>query len=339
MNILYHLTILPPQRPECEALSQEIRALQNRFGGELVYLNPNQHAPLYIPRLLFGFHKLEHLWATEAALDLHHLYNPDPFPFWVLRWLKRPVVYSISSGLGDRRPNVNFFNALAAVAVYDERGLNKLKQWGVTNCVLVKPGIDTSRFTCTPIPLQSEIKLVVGSAPWTRGQFKTKGIDALLQAAQRLPRLRLIFLWRGLLADAMLRRVRQMKLASQVTVLDRQVNVNAVLAEAHASITLATDPAIIKSYPHSLLDSLAAGKPVIVSQSIPMADYVKQTGCGVIAARVTADDVLAAVAALTQNYAALQKSAQAAGPRDFGLAALLNSMRQVYEYALSKTPG
>ncbi|MFN8459435.1 MAG: hypothetical protein U0401_33095 [Anaerolineae bacterium] len=57
MNILYHLTILPPKLPAAEALSQEISALRGRFGGELVYLNPNQRSPIYLPRLLFGFQR------------------------------------------------------------------------------------------------------------------------------------------------------------------------------------------------------------------------------------------------------------------------------------------
>ena len=41
--------------------------------------------------------------------------------------------------------------------------------------------------------------LLAGSAPWTREQFHSKGVDALLKVAQQVPSLRLIFLWRGLL--------------------------------------------------------------------------------------------------------------------------------------------
>ena len=58
MNVLYHLPILPPKLPEAEALSQEITALQTAVSGNLIYLNPNQTSPIYVPRLLFGWHKL-----------------------------------------------------------------------------------------------------------------------------------------------------------------------------------------------------------------------------------------------------------------------------------------
>jgi glycosyltransferase involved in cell wall biosynthesis len=263
-------------------------------------------------------------------VDLHHLYNPDPFAFPVLRVLRRPVVYSLTGGV-ERRPNMSFFAALAAVTVSDEASLERLRSWGLDNVYLVRPGIDTSRFTFSPLPLGPEIRLMVGSAPWTRVQFRSKGVEALLLAAQQSPRLRLVFLWRGVLAEEMQRRVRGMKLERQVRVLDEQVDVNQVLAGVHASVTLASAPDIIKAYPHSLLDSLAAGKPILVSRAIPMADYVKRSGCGKVVEAVTPEGVLAAVEALASEYEGLQQAAQRVGRRDFSQEALLDSFREVYE--------
>jgi len=184
MNVLYHLTILPPPMPECVAEIQEIDALRGHFGGDLVYLNPNQYSPVYLPRLLFGFHRLRELRKREADLDLHHVYNPDLFAFPVLQYLNRPVVYSVSGGVDHRRPNMRFFSSLAAVTVSDVHSWERLRTWGLDNVFLVRAGINTTHFTFSPLPLQSGIKLMVGSATWTRAQFRTKGIDALLSVAQ-----------------------------------------------------------------------------------------------------------------------------------------------------------
>jgi glycosyltransferase involved in cell wall biosynthesis len=346
MRVLYHLTVLPPKMPEAEAMSQEIGALRAHFGGELVYLNPNQYSPIYVPRLLFGLHLLKQLRAKEADHQIHQLYNPDPFPFPILRLLRRPAIYALSCGLGPRRPNVRFFNSLAAVTVYDERSFKRLRAWGVGNVALVRPGIDASRFTCSPLPLgslrslrslRSEVRLMVGSSPWSQAQFRTKGVDALLAAAQRAPELRLTFLWRGVLAEEMERRVRERGLGKQVVVLNRRVDVNQVLANVHASITLAADPAIVRSYPHSLMDSLAAGKPVLVSRAIPMSDHVEQAGCGVVVESVTPAGVLAAIETLIQEYDKLQKAAQDVGQRDFTQQAMIDSYAQVYEHVLELT--
>ena len=338
MNILYHLTVLPPKIPAGEALSQEIDALRARFGGDLIYLNPNPGSPLTIPRLLFGFHKLGEIRRREAAVDLHHFYNPDPFPFSVLRWFKRPVVYSISSGVGERQPNIRFLSSLAAVTVADERSLARLQSWGLANVFLVRSGINVARFKHNPRPLGSEIRLMAGSAPWTVAQFSTKGVDALLAAAQQMPQLRIIFLWRGVLAEEMVRRVRRLNLEQQVQVLDQLVDVNQVLANVHASVTLATDPAIIKAYPHSLLDSLAAGKPVLVSRAIPMSEYVVATGCGRVVEEVTAEALLAAVTALVAEYDTIRKRAEKVGQRDFSQEAMIESFQRVYEHVLGAVP-
>lgn len=337
MNVLYHLPILPPEKPACEAISQEISALSSHFEGDVIYLNPNQHSPIYVPRLLFGFHKLRQLLTLEEGFDIHHLYNPDPFPFPILHILRRPVVYSLTGGVERKRINKHFFSSLAAVTVTDQKSLSYLSRQGLSNVFLVPPGIDTGRFTHTYQPLQSKIRLMVGSAPWTRAQFKTKGVNALLEVACQMPRLHLVFLWRGVLTEEMGRRVRRMGLEDRVEVLDRVVDVNEILAGVHASVTLAMEPDIVKAYPHSLLESLAAGKPVLVSRAIPMADYVEEKGCGVVVEGVHLDDLITAIEKLSQDYKGLQASTRQLEQRDFSQQQMINSYKKVYEYIVAST--
>lgn len=329
MTILYHLTILPPDRPDCEALSQEISALRARFGGEVVYLNPNDRVPIYVPRLLFGLHLLRQLRRREVGFHLHHIYNPDPFPFPVLRALRRPVVYSLTGGV-TRPLHSSFLARMAAVTVMDAKSLARLRALGLENVFRVRPGINTARFTHTPRPWGRDIWLMAGSAPWTKGQFRTKGVTALLEAARREPRLHLVFLWRGVLTEQMLDRVTAAGLEERVTVLDREVNVNRVLAGMHASLVLAATPTIVKAYPHSLMESLAAGKPVLVSRAIPMAEDVAAMGCGVVVEEVSATGVLDALASLERNYGDYQQAALAVGREAFSLDGMLQSFQEVY---------
>lgn len=330
---LYHLTILPPKMPRAEALSQEISALQKHLGGELNYLNPNRHLPrTIVPRILFGFHQLVPLRRMEAHFGIHHLYNPDPFPFPILHFLRRPIIYTITSGIGSRhRPHTTFFNRLAATVVPDERSLTQLKSAGVKNATLIRPGIDTEKFTVSPTPLTNTVHLLVASAPWTKAQFITKGINALLKAASQMPNLRLTFLWRGVLFDGMMKRVRQLGLANRVTVINEFADVNTVLATVHATIALATDVGIVKSYPHSLLDSLAAGKPVLLNRTIPMADFVAQTGCGIVVDAVSATAVQAGVDMLTQKYQQTAAIARVIGRETFSISAMIAAHLQLYE--------
>ena len=330
MKILYHLTTLPPKIPQAEALSQEIAALRGAFGGKLNYINPNQISPIPLPRLLFGFQQLNRLRRAESQFSLHHFYNPDAFPFPVLRFLRRPVIYTITSGAGAKRPDLSYFSKLAAVAVSDERSFRRLQQWGLRNVYRVQPGIDTSRFTHTPLPLQTKIHLLAASAPWTKAQFESKGINALLQAAKQEPRLHITFLWRGVLAEEMRQRVEALTLSSQISVINKLVDVNQALAKVHAAIVLANREGIVKSYPHSLLDSLAAGKPVLVSRAIPMADFVEASGCGVVVERLNASHILQAAAKLTDHYQAIQEATLERDRQDFSLEAMIASYQELY---------
>ena len=337
-RVLYHLTVLPPALPECEALSQEIDALRHHFGGELVYLNPNQRSLIRLPRLVFGLQKLKQLRIRETDFTLHHMNNPDPFPFPVLLGLRRPIVYTLSGGSGNKRLNTSFFSSLAAITVYDEHSQQHLRASGLGNVHLIRSGIDTTRFTFSPTPLQSEIRLMAGSAPWTLKQFRTKGVHALLSAAQRKSELQLIFLWRGVLAEEMQRLVLRMGLEQQVTVINKQVAPNEILANVHGCIGLATEPTIVKAYPHSLMESLAAGKPVIVSRKIPMSHYVERMGCGQVVEQVTTSNILTAIESLALAYDELSTAAQQVGQRDFSQQKMIDSFASVYNDVLDR-PG
>ena len=126
-------------------------------------------------------------------------------------------------------------------------------------------------------------------------------------------------------------RIRAHGLESRITLINKFVDVNQILASVHATITLATDAALIKAYPHSLLDSLAAGKPVLVNRAIPMADYVERTKCGIVMEKVAAAEVLAALAELRRQYNPLQQSARLVGQRDFTLNEMITAFQQVYQ--------
>lgn len=335
INPLYHFTVLPPKMPEAVAELQEINLLRQHFGGDLLYVNPNQHSPIYVPRLLFGFQLLHRLRTAEVQLGLHHFYNPDAFAFPFLRWLKKPVVYSVSGGVGRGRVNTAFFNKLAAVVVQDARSLKRLQAQGVTTGVQIVPGIDAASFRHNSQPLTGEIRLLMASAPWTEAQFASKGIAALLEAAVQYPRLHLTFLWRGTLEEEMRTRVRRLNLQERVTVINRRVDVNGALAEMHGAVALASQPGIMKAYPHSLLDALAAGKPVLVSREIPMADYVEETGCGAVVEEVSAESILTALEEWSTTYARLEAVAQTVGQRDFSQEHFVASYLKLYTQILN----
>jgi len=336
MYVLYHLTFPRPSAPALDAVVQEAEALRAHAGGSLIYVNPALRPGSRFPERLYGLHRLPYLLWQEAKSDLHHVYNAHLYPFPYLRWLKRPVIYTVAAGLRVSKPPsyLGRLAALARIVVTNSRDLATLYGWGLRNVEMVRPGMDITRLMPQPLPA-GPLTLLMGSAPWTPGQFVSKGVDALLAAAKARPDLRLIFLWRGLHLGEMERRIAQSGLEDRVTVINRHVDINDVLAQVHAAAVLASDPTLVKAFPHSLMEALAAGRPVLVSRAIPMAEYIEQTGCGVVVERVDVQAVLAALDNLTARYQRLREAALALERETFSLDRLKRAYSQIYRAVIT----
>ncbi|MDY6878318.1 MAG: glycosyltransferase [Chloroflexota bacterium] len=331
MSVLYHLMIPRPQTPILDAVVQEVESLRVHLGGEIVYLNPARRPGSLYPERLYGLHRLAYLRRREVTIQLHHIYNSHLFYFPYLRWLNRPVVYTVAAGLrtSECPAHLERLAALARIIVTNERDEAILGGWGLNNSEVARPGIDITRLVSQPVP-SGPLTLLVGSAPWTRAQFVSKGVDALLAVARARLDLRLIFLWRGLLVDEMNRRVVAAGLSERVSVCNYHVDVNTVLEGVHASIVLASDETLVKAFPHSLLESLAAGRPVLISRSIPMADFVAQAGCGVVVERVDPPAVLAAVNELAARYQQYQTATLQLDRETFSLDQVKRTYTRIY---------
>lgn len=332
MSVLYLLTAPPPAIEGTEATFQEVTTLQAAFAGRTINLFPLKRPSGRLPKWLYGLNQFGALRALERECTLNHIYFSVPYFFPALRVLRNPLVYTVTASLENypRPRNIAPLRSLHRIVVNNERDAATLRSWGLANYTIIPPGIDSSRLAPAPLPLDNEVTLLMASAPWVRRQFDLKGIDTLLDTAARLPFLRLILLWRGLLFGELNERIRRLGLADRVEVVDRKVEINDYLGRAHAAVLLAKQPDIVKAYPHSLLESLVAGKPVLVSPCIPLVDYVRQRDCGVVVEEVSVPALVAAIAALKDRYSELARNAISIGPDAFSLASLVESHRRLY---------
>ena len=335
MNILYHLTSPFPPIPGTDAVFQEIEALRRRFGGECLQLFPLRRPSRIFPKKLYGLHQRRALHRVEPSVDLHHLYYATLYPFPWLHALRKPLIYSAVTGIGARVAcgRADWLKTIHTIVSCNPRDEAALRALRPARYRIIRPGIAVERFRPAPIPLRDELVLLVGSAPWIHRQFQTKGIDLLLDVAGALP-LRLVFLWRGLLLGELQRRIARRGLNRRVEIINEATDVNRVLARVHATVVLAETERQVKAYPHSLMESLAAGKPVLVSGCIPMADYVTETQCGEVVPRLTPDDLRAAIKELMDHYGQCQAKALARCRADFALAPMLEAYGEVYAQAV-----
>lgn len=333
MKILYLMTAPPPAVAGTDAVIQEAELLRSRFGGERVCLVPSSKPRAHFPRTFYGLHRFTAIRRLERETDLHHIYAAELHFFPLLRFLKKPIVYTVVSGLsGQKRlPGSNVLRRLGAIVVPSRSDLERLAEMGLANGHVIRPGIDLSRFHQAPPGPRSELVLMAGSAPWTRKQFRTKGIDTLLRVARKMPFLKLVLLWRGLWLEEIRGRVKALELADRVEIIDKWVDISRVLPRVHAAVVLADKQKLVKAYPHSLLEALAGGRPVLVSHCISMAEYVRETGCGEVVQGVEEVDLFRKIQNLRENYDDYQRQATRVGKRDFSQESLVATYRDLYE--------
>ena len=185
--------------------------------------------------------------------------------------------------------------------------------------------------------LERDFYLLAGSAPWSRRQFRTKGFDMLLEAAERLPDLRLVLLWRGVLREEIERRIGARGLGDRVKVIDERIDVDRVLARVHAAVVLSESPRLVKAYPHSLLESLAAGKPIVVSNGLAIAGEAERTGCGRVVERFDLDTLVGALEGAMADYPELQAAAAGLDMRRYAKSRLLADYERIYRRLAAHT--
>jgi len=332
MSILYLLTAPPPVLEGTDAVFKEVGALRDAFRGEILNLFPLKRPSNALPTQLYGFHKIHELRRLESRCKLNHVYFSTLYPLPILRLLRNPIVQTITASLDENQkpPDLARLKNLHRVIVSNERDGGILRAWGFSNYAVIPPGIDASGLVAKNLPLDRELTLLMASAPWVREQFELKGVDLLLEAAAKLPFLKLIFLWRGLLEGELAKRVRRLGIADRVEIVNRRVNVSDYLNKAHATVLPAKRGDIVRSFPYSLIESVIAGKPVIVSASIAMADYVRKHECGIVIEDVSICSLTAAIKTLMGRYVELTRNTARIGPDAFSIDRMLENHRRLY---------
>jgi len=331
MKIAYHFTIPQPPKPELDAVIQDALTLQQTFPGHLNYLYPSKKASRLIPRFLCGLHQLPYLNQLDNRVDIHQIYSNEFYYFPILHRFQKPIIYTIVTSLPQHKPwYTRLLNQVSHYVLSNPTDKAIMQAWGINNVSVVRPGINIASFSHTPSPPLDNFTIMVGSAPWNLAQFHSKGIDLLLEVLTHLPTIRLVLLWRGVHFYEIQHRVAEANLSHRVEIINRRVKVHEVLKRVHAAIVLAKNPTLIKAYPHSLLEALAAGRPIIVSDGLAMADYVRKTNCGLTLPDFSLTALIQTILQLKQQYQAYQKQVERLDLQPFSIHNLVEAYQKIY---------
>lgn len=233
---------------------------------------------------------------ASRAADLYHLmYRPHRLSSCLLKWLpefhRLPTVHTMPATADGLPLSSDLFFA-GRVVVLSQHGRQALERLGVRGVVHIPPGIEVDRWSILQgqqSSMRSRLGLSDGPLVLFPGHYgHGQGADVILRAlpriAARVPDVHVVFACRPRSLDDQARErvirqtVARMGLSRHVhfynTVADVRVLVGACDLVALPLQTMRDKLDI----PTTLLESLAAGKPIVISDLAPMNELMGQSG-------------------------------------------------------------
>jgi glycosyltransferase involved in cell wall biosynthesis len=277
--------------PHWEAASKEAQALLRAFSGEfktrLFSLNQNRRLALRgqekyfpLPESLAAFplffqiarsHRINHLFSSGGERLLAPGLGRRTS---ILTICKEPG--SIDAFERNRRHLARF----RYIVVESRRHVEIMKQCGIDErrIKLIYPPASRTNYK----PAKPPFKILFASSPPAANQFLSRGIFLILEAAKRLARVQFILVWRDRHHEA-LRALIDAAGVDNVSVINGYVeDMGALYDSAHATVLPGLDYTSFKPAPHSALESLGRGKPLLVTPTSSIADVVTQWRCGIV---------------------------------------------------------
>ena len=195
-------------------------------------------------------------------------------------------------------------------------------------------GINLADYQEYDISSSSDFKVMFASSPLNPkpDAFKEKGVDIILKAFRNIisssdkPIIKLSILWRCS-PKSLTRLLSELGIQDYVDIYSSFANVEYLLRDSHIVIFTPRSLTHSTHYPHSIMESLAVGRPVIVTNNLEISDIIKREKCGIVI-KPSAKDLAEAINLLSNNYFNYQRNCRRVAEEFFDLKKNLESWSQ-----------
>jgi glycosyltransferase involved in cell wall biosynthesis len=325
--------------PQWEAAAKELRFLSQELGPHydtrLISLNMRdrtlrvrgQEKSFPLPFALLALPLLR--WA-RSAFQINHIFASLTERVLVPRLKGDRTILTVtkdSPALSAIERNLGHLREIRYVVVESEWHRELLRQGGIAEEAirLIRPGVDVRPYT----PAHGPFTVLFATSPLSGRDLLSRGVFLLVQAAKALPDVRFLLVWRDhALAD--LKQVIRRAGADNIEIRNGLIpDMGAVYDQVHATALPGLTSASLKPAPHSGLESLAHGKPLLVSRPTSLAPLVRQTGCGV-EFEPAVDAFVEAIQRLRDGYPEYQVPCHETARQFFSRTVFLERYRELY---------
>ncbi|WP_447971738.1 glycosyltransferase [Nitrospira sp. M1] len=297
--------------PQWEAASKEVDILVRHMEGKhrvnLITCNQKTTKKVsifqntkYLP-LPFSLIFLPFLRTFASQFHVNHIFASGG------ERLLTPTLCSMNSlititkdtgSLANVEKNIPYLRQLKYIVVESERHQEVLRQCGIDdkNVKLIYPGVALNPI----IPATGPFTILFATSPTSRYDLLSRGIFLMLNAAKHMPDVQFVFVWREKNLPELQEHIHRLQVKN-VEVKNGVIEMDQVYQSVHATILPGLEYHSIKPSPHSGIESLAWGKPVLVSAPSSLAPLVAKFQCGLVF-EPNVESLKTAIQQLIKNY-------------------------------------
>jgi glycosyltransferase involved in cell wall biosynthesis len=271
---------------------------------------------------------------AQRAFHVNHIFGGLGDWFHLRSIGKRPTVLTIAvdSPLHD----TSLLKRIDRFVVEWDGARQQLHDLGVSpeRIDLILPPVDTDRFRPSPAPGGPFTVLFV-SSPDSKEWLTARGVDLLLDVAALCRDMRFRLVWRpwGDSAAQVKNWINRRNLRNVELTVERVADMRCVYAEAHVTVAPFRDLEKCKPAPNSIAESLASGRPVVVSSQVGFAEMIAEAGAGLVCGE-DATDFAAKLQDIRERWKQFAIMARTLAEERLAAPLFLNAYRRVYEVLL-----
>lgn len=286
-------------------------------------------------KFLFPFYLL--IYYAERQGLLSHIYSSlGDLPY--LRILnKKPLILTSSSASSKLKisQNLDRLKKIDRIVVQCERDKKTLLSLGIPfkKIQLIYPGVELSPYQKP----SGRFKVLFLSSPFTKSYFKARGITLIIKAAKKLPHINFTLVWRkkGGTFDYVKKLTHNIP---NFTLIPGPLPPAAIIRlfnHHHLTIAPFVGSSKNKPCPNSIIESLAFGKPVLVTKAVGISDLIRKEKCGLVINPLL-PELVKALLRLRKNYSSFQKNTHSCAQKYFDKKKSLNKYKRLYHSFLNQ---
>ena len=337
--------------PEMEGCSREVFALTDHFPRSRVFgLSRHYGIKVSRRRRYIGFHVrlyalfrlLAPLW--DATSEINHIYGSLNEWFFLRALRRRPIMLTVATSAEplDR----DAYAHVRRFVTHSDQTTKQLVALGFPpdRISLLYPGVELGLFRPVPRvdsmplpgpwPASERFRVVFATTPnWKEG-LRIRGVQLIVDAARHLPDVDFYLLWRPWAgAEQLIADIRATAPSNVRISLGLVPDMAAVYQAADATIAPFVSQEGTKICPTSLIESLACGRPLLVSSEVGISDLIRSEECGVVFAP-TVGGLCDGVRELQRRHTLYAANARPCAERHFDLTMCCQQHEDLYAEVL-----